>query len=195
MRIAAIAVAAWVAAGIAAGAVVIVNVHRLSHLSDTVTLSAGALDQTAEGLGDLRRAPFVGNRIGRVADGIKATAASARQNAERSRQSILTLGYVLGGLVAAIPGLPALAIYLAYCVVRARDAEAVRQALAETDDRRLVEEYLGRRALARLPYRDLVAIAPEPWRDAADGHYERLAAAELARLGLDGAGRGTVATQ
>jgi len=183
--LAAAAVVASIVIGLLAGAVVVVNVHRLSQLSDTLLTSAEALDQTAEGLDDLRRAPFIGGRIGKVADNIGATASSARENAERSRKSVLTLGYVLGGLIAAIPAVPTLVAYLIYRALRQRDAVAVRHALATSENPQLLRRYLALRALARLPYRDVVALGSEPWREAAEGHYAHLAATELARLGIE----------
>ena len=52
-----------------------------------------------------------------------------------------------------------------------------------------LEEFLARRALAHLPYHELRELSDEGSAAFDDGALDRLAAAELHRLGLDGSSR------
>ena len=46
------------------------------------------------------------------------------------------------------------------------------------------EQYLARRAIDALPWDELRALSPDPWRAVAAGDFPALADAELRRLGL-----------
>jgi hypothetical protein len=83
-----------------------------------------------------------------------------------------------------MPSLPLLALYLPARVGRVHEARAVESARDSAAGDPGFEELLARRAAYTLSYRQLGEITAEPWSDLAAGRFERLARAELERLGL-----------
>lgn len=177
------AILIWAAAWIVVGFVVYHEVRGLSQLSDTLESASDAIDETGRALGNLRDLPFVGPDLGNLADRASATAASARASAEDSRKRAERLSIVLGFSVAVAPTVPLLALYIPMRIARAREVRAVRRALRAGSGREF-EELLAWRALQNLPYHRLRSASPHPRLDIETGRYDRLARAELARLGI-----------
>jgi hypothetical protein len=177
------AILIWAAAWIVVGVVVYHEVRGLAELSDTLESASEAIDETGRALGSLRELPLVGEDLGRLADRASATAASARASAQDSRERAERLSMLLGVSVAVAPTAPLLALYVPMRIARVREVRAVRRALRAGSGREF-EELLAWRALQNLPYHRLRSASPHPRLDIETGRYDRLARAELARLGI-----------
>ena len=109
------------------------------------------------------------------------------RNGMEARDRIHELATVLGILVALIP---IVAVTGSYLVWRIRDVRALSAAgafvrYAERSGR--IEEanaVLAHRAVALLPFRQLMRASPDPIRDLAEGRHEALAAAMLRHAGM-----------
>lgn len=184
IRLLDVALSIWLAVWLAIGILIGIDVHNLGHLSATLSDSGKALQQVAKALQGLSAIPLVGHQLGALASQLARTGRSAQLNATQTRQSIDQLSYLLAIVVVIIPGMPVLGLYLPFRLGRAREARTVRQAMASTTNRRLLERYLANRALYNLPYHQLEGISEEPWEDVNRGHLADLAEAELCRLGF-----------
>jgi hypothetical protein len=101
-----------------------------------------------------------------------------------SNESIRNLGLLLGLAIAVIPATPVLGFYLPLRLRRAREAQAVADHLADRGLDASLGELLARRAIHTLPYHVLQAVSADPVEDLRAGRFDRLAQAELRRLGL-----------
>lgn len=181
-----VVVAAWAIAWIAVGLIVANELQGLAELSDTVGRVGEAAESSGAALDSLGGlVPLIGDTLEVPAAEIQEAGRSAQESGEASRKSIDTLSLLLGLSIALIPSVPVLAAYLPGRLLRAREARAVEQARRRAGDDPLFAEFLARRAAHNLSYRRLAEVSREPWRDIEGGHYERLAAAELERLGLE----------
>ncbi|MGH9102842.1 MAG: hypothetical protein ACRDYD_07670 [Acidimicrobiales bacterium] len=174
----------WLAGWLVAGIFVAIDIHHLGKVAATVGTAGHALRLTAQGLKSFAALPFVGHQLAGVGAQVAAAGRQAQQAAIATEGSVNQLSWLLGMCVVVIPGVPALAVYLPFRVARARESRAVRRALGNEPDRAAVNQYLANRALATLPYHVLRQVSDEPWEEVRAGRYERLAAAELARLGV-----------
>jgi hypothetical protein len=175
-------VAVWIGLGVAIG----VNVHHLTQLSHSVTLAGTAVQAVGKTLGALSDVPLVGGSIGHAAQQIQQAGASTVTSGQSSASSVSTLSWLLAVAVAVLPSAPVLGFYLPLRIHRAREARALAQSARLHGRDPNFREFLARRALGSLAYRDL----PEGAWTAAD--RDRFAAAELRRLGLDPAILGSV---
>jgi hypothetical protein len=178
------AIVLWAAVWIVVGVVVYHEVRGLAQLGDTLDTASEAIDETGRALGGLRNLPFVGPELGALADRASATAASARASAQESRDRAQRLGVILGVSIAVAPTAPLVLLYLPMRVTRVREVRAVRRALGPRGHPRAFEELLAWRAMHNLPYHRLRSASPHPRLDLETGRYDRLARAELARLGI-----------
>ncbi len=181
---------AWTVAWIAIAVVIALEVQDLGELSDTVATVGGAAEATGSALGVFGDLPVVG---GAVADALAAPAAeiqeagqNAQESAESTQRSVDVLSVLLGLAVALIPSASLLVLYLPARVARTREARAVEAARREAADDPVFHEFLARRAAHNLSFRQLDRVTAEPWRELAEGRFDRLARAELERLGLRG---------
>jgi hypothetical protein len=94
------------------------------------------------------------------------------------------LSILVGAAVALVLLAPLLIAYLPARLLRMRDTRAIRQALHDSDSAPGVDRYLAYRAIAALPLHRLRPVTDDPWRDLSNGPPQRLADAELTRLGL-----------
>ena len=100
---------------------------------------------------------------------------------------LVLIAGLLGALVLAVTLVPWLARYLPWRARRLAELRNAHRAIrhstlgVSTTD---MERSLASRALNRLPYDELLARSPDPFGDFAAGRYDRLAAAELASVGL-----------
>lgn len=140
-------------------------------------------------IGDaFREVPFVGEGIDNVATGAFETAGDPFIFVGQELESMLILiARLLALLVVGVMVIPWLNRYLPWrarrlATVRAAH-QAIRRAPVDMSDA-AVQRALATRALSRLPYPDLLEHTSDPFGDFAAGHYERLAKAELASVGL-----------
>lgn len=108
------ALVGWVIAWVVFAAVVGVEVWQLDLLGTSVAQNARALGATSDSLGSLSDLPLVGDRVGGVASEIRKAAAQTEAEALASRGRFHGLAILLGLIVALVPTLPIVVIYLAY---------------------------------------------------------------------------------
>lgn len=178
------AVVVWVAAWIALGLLVGREVRDLRELSDTVVVAGVAVEDTADLVDSLGSIPFVGGQVGEVADEVRAAGRSAQASGRDSRDSTEDLAVLLALSIGLIPTLPLLGLYAPLRISWAREARAVRQAVAVNPSDPVLLRFLANRALFNLPFQEVTAVSPDPFRDLEEGRVESLANRELRRLGL-----------
>jgi hypothetical protein len=140
----------------------------------------------------LERIPLVGEG---AADGVRGALASAGAPlvsfGTDLERLLIVVSALLGLLLVAVAVVPWLSRYLPWRVARWRrlnaGARAVRgprrgRAVPIPDAR--LEEVLASRAVHRLEYDELLEHTPDPFGDWVAGRHDRLAAAELDRIGL-----------
>jgi hypothetical protein len=184
MRILRAAFLVWAAVWIALAIVTAHELLVLRDLSDTIVKTGKAVDTAGQALQSVAGIPFVGGRVGPLADQVRTAGQSAVASGHTTRASSTNLAILLGIAVGLIPTVPALGLYLPLRSAWRRERAAVRHALQERGDDPLLGEYLARRALQNLPYHSLRSITDRPWADVEAGRVDALAAAELERLGL-----------
>ena len=188
IRLLDLAVVVWVVAWVVLALFVAREVRDLRQLSDTVVIAGVAVEDTGDAVDALATVPFVGERVGEVADEVRVAGRSAQLSGRESRSSIDDLSVLLALAIGLVPTLPLLALYAPLRIAWSRDSRAVRRALAAREPDRLLLELLARRALLTRPYADIRAVTEEPFRDLDEGRFRPLAELELRRLGLDGDG-------
>ncbi len=189
IRVVDAALIVWTAAWLLIGVAVARDVRGLTQLSGTVVAGGQVLRVTGSELGQLASVPFVGDQLGAVSQQLDGVADQAIASGRDSARRVRSLSVLLGFAVALVPTVPLIALYVPLRVGRAREVRAVRRAAAQAPGDPVLLQFLARRAVERLPYHRLRRVTPDPWADLAQGHYQRLAAAELERLGLSRASR------
>lgn len=167
------AIAGWLIAWIVMGIQVGREVAQLGNLSDTAVLAGDAIEQTADVLDQVGRIPLVGTPVGDLADSIRRTGRSARQNGAATRDDVDDLSVLLGLSIALIPTIPLAAVWIPLRLRWRRERQAVGRALATGSPD--LERLLAERARTSLPLDQVLAL---------DADREALAQAELERLGL-----------
>jgi hypothetical protein len=174
----------WTLLWVVIGYLVYHEVSALTSLSNTVVTAGRALDETAATLSAVSDIPLIGGRIGDLAAQAHRTAVSAVANGRESRGDIRNLAVLLGIAVAAAPTTPLLVLYGLLRNGWWRDVHAARELAEGLEDDVVLERLLARRALDRLPYRQLKRVSANPWLDYEEGRTRDLARAELERMGL-----------
>lgn len=177
------AMALWVVAWIGLGVAIGIDVQHLTDLSHTVSNDGAAVQAVGRTLGGLGAVPLIGGNLGHLADQVQQAGASAVHSGHSSASAIHALSILLAVAVALLPSIPVLGFYLPLRLERGREARAVRRALSEHAGDPRLEEFLARRAIATLGYRRLRNL-PQAWEDLEHQRTDRLAAAELRRLGI-----------
>jgi hypothetical protein len=139
---------------------------------------------TGDLLSSLQEVPFVGGRVGDVAERVKEAGRNARVSGRASRDSTENLSALLALAIGLIPTLPLLGLYAPLRIAWTREARAVRRSLATAPSDRVLKEYLARRAVASLSFQELLAVTKDPFGDLDEGRFDALAERELDRLGL-----------
>jgi hypothetical protein len=178
------AVVVWVAAWITLALLVGREVRDLRELSDTVVASGVAVEDTADLVDALGNVPFVGDQVGKVADEVRTAGRSAQASGRDSRDSTEDLSVLLALSIALIPTLPLLGLYAPLRISWTREARAVRRAVETDPSDPVLQRFLANRALLNLPFQEVMAASPDPFRDLDQGRVEALANRELRRLGL-----------
>ena len=187
MRVLNVVLAIWAAFWLGIAAYTAYEVASLQALSRTVVKAGAATESTGHALAAIGGLPFVGGRIAQLAAQAIAAGASARTSGASTAATIDQLAVLLGIAIALIPTVPLLALYLPLLLSWRRDRTAVRSAVASWDGEPGLEAFLAQRAVAYLPFHELRALGYDGTDDSAVN--AELAAAELRRLGLDGAAR------
>ena len=190
IRLLDVAVILWLALWIALAVLVAQEVRDLRQLSDTVVVAGAAVEDTGDAVDSLGTIPFVGDRLGKVADEVRVAGQSAQESGRESRSSIDDLSVLLGLAIGLVPTLPLLALYAPLRIAWSRDSRAVRRALAAAEPDPVLLELLARRALLSRSYEDIRAVSDDPFRDIEEGRVRLLADLELRRLGLEWQGDG-----
>jgi hypothetical protein len=185
IRVLDLAVILWLTSWVVLALLVAREVRDLRQLSDTVVVAGVAVEDTGDAVDSLATVPFVGERVGSVADEVRAAGRSAQTSGRESRSSIDDLSVLLALAIGLVPTLPLLALYAPLRVAWSRDARAMRQALAAEEVDPVLLELLARRALLSRSYGDIRAVSDDPFRDIEEGRVRLLAELELRRLGLD----------
>jgi hypothetical protein len=188
IRLLDLAVVVWVVGWVVLARFVAREVRDLRQLSDTVVIAGVAVEDTGDAVEALATVPFVGERVGEVADEVRVAGRSAQLSGRESRSSIDDLSVLLALAIGLVPTLPLLALYAPLRIAWSRDSRAVRRALAAREPDPLLLELLARRALLTRAYAEIRAVTEEPFRDLDEGRFRPLAELELRRLGLDGEG-------
>jgi hypothetical protein len=171
-------VVAWAFAGIAIGR----QIQGLAEVTDSARDAGLATQRAGDAIDRLRGLPLVGGAVGDSAATIREAGQTAIDGAARGRTRVRRLGAIVGALIAIVPSLPLLWLYLPGRISEAGDRRRILGRLREGDP--AIDELLATRAVAHLPYRTLLAITPDPAEDLRAGRHERLADAELSRLRL-----------
>jgi hypothetical protein len=176
-----LAVLAWTAAWVAAGAALYRLVEKLAVPGERVEQAgssfAGDIAEIQQKVG---RLPVVGGELqdpfGRLAGVGRTLAAAGVTQQEVVHQLALWLGVV----VAVVPIVALLLVWLPRRVSWAREAGAASRLRMDGADLQL----FAIRAVANRPLRDLHRVTPDPAGDLRAGEYQALADLELRALGL-----------
>lgn len=174
----------WVALGIAIGR----DIAQQVDLAEQVVRVGATLRATGEGFEALSAIPFVGDDIGAVAERVVTAGSEVEASGQASSDAIREMSVLVALALALLPTLILVPVYLPMRVAWRRDVAALRGALRGDAPSPALRRVLALRALVYLPYDQLRATEPDPWAALEGGDDERLAAAELARLGLDAGG-------
>lgn len=184
-----VALALWAALWIGLGCYVGYEVNALRTLGDTVVKAGVATESTGKAIQSIGNVPFVGSTVGTLGAQAVAAGRSAEVSGRSSRSTIDQLAILLGLAVGLIPTVPLLSLYFPLRRSWRRDRGAVALAVSRWDGEPGLEEFLARRALSHLPYHELRELSENGSAAFEDSARDRLAAAELHRLGLDGSSR------
>jgi hypothetical protein len=137
--------------------------------------------------------PLVGEG---AADGIRGALSSAGEPlvvfGTDLERLLIIVAAVLGALLVAVAIVPWLNRYLPWRIARWRRLNAASQVIRGRRGRRepipdaALEGLLASRAVHRLEYDELLEFSPDPFGDWVAGRHDRLAMAELDRVGLRG---------
>jgi hypothetical protein len=138
--------------------------------------------------GALAGVPFVGAQIQKLSTESFHTAGEPLIFVGTQLEGLIVLvATLLGILVVAVMLIPWLTRYVPWRARRLTDLRAAHRAIRRAPHEGLnasVERLLASRALHRMSYSELLKETPDPFGDFISGHYERLARAELASVGL-----------
>lgn len=176
-----LAVLAWTAAWVAAGLALYRLVERLAvpgaRVEQAGTSFAGDVAEIQQKVG---RLPVVGGQLqdpfGRLAGVGRTLAEAGVTQQEVVRQLALWLGVV----VAAVPVIALLLVWLPRRVTWVREAGAASRLRLDGADL----ELFAIRAVANRPLRELHRVSPDPAGDLRAGNFQALADLELRALGL-----------
>lgn len=177
-------VAFWLSLWLVIGSWSGYTIWQVSSLGDTVSNSGTALNSAGEALQSVGGVPVVGERPAELGDEVVATAAEITGRGQDIKSDLRRLSLLLGLSIALMPTTPVLGLYLPLRLARRREVRELRRALARHGRDAALDRYLAERAVHVLPYATVRSISADPWSDIAHGRAQRLADAELERLGL-----------
>ncbi len=177
----------WILVGTWTG----VQIHQLTGLTDSTVQSGRALQTAGAALRSVSSVPVIGDRTGELGQQVSATADGIIASGGDARASVQRLSILIGLAVGLGPCAPVLLGYIPLRISRRNDVRDVRRALAADPNSPALQRFLMERALVNLRFRELVEVRLEPGGGVADDQHERLATAELHRLGLRWSDHGT----
>lgn len=181
-----ILLAVWVLVWIGLGVAIGIKLSDLSGLSHTAILTGHAVQALGRSFGLLGNVPLVGGAVGGVASQVQAAGANIAGGGANSLSSIHALSVLLAVAVALLPSVPVFGFYLPVRLDMRREARALRQAVLQHGDEPAFRAFLARRAIDAIGYHRLRGVTTLPWaHTGADAETAELAAAELARLGIE----------
>ncbi len=161
------------------------SVWVLADLGQTITSAGNALDSAGKGLQSIGQVPVVGEGPKGLGDQVRATAGQVVANGMAFSGQVHRLAVLLGLTTFFVPVTPILGLWAPMRLARRHEAAEMQRAVqAHGDDPALVR-YLAGRAVERLPYRELRSVTDDPCGDLVGGRWDRLAALELHRMGVD----------
>lgn len=170
----------WVALGIAIGR----DIAQQVDLAEQVVRVGATLRASGEGFEALSAVPFVGDDIGAVAQRVVTGGSEIEASGAASAEAIREMSVLVGIALALLPTMVLVPVYLPMRLAWRRDVAALRGALGGDAPSPALRRVLALRALVNLPYDELRALEPDPWAALQRGDDERLAGAEITRLGL-----------
>lgn len=144
----------------------------------------GSLGEAGKNIGDI---PLAGDQLRKPLDGAAAAGAELADAAQAYQDTVHDLALLAGLLIALGPILVVLSVWLPRRLAWIKDASAATRLLRSHPGAR---DLLALRALAARPLAELLGSSREPadliaaWRSGDSEVVERLAAIELAALGL-----------
>lgn len=174
----------WVVFWLVVGGWIGYAIWQLTGLSAGILDSGKAIDTAGRALQDLSRVPVIGDRTGELGNQVVSTAAQISSGALRADGSIRALSVLVGTSLGLGPMGAVLFAYLPWRLARRAEVRGTTRALADPARRDAAMASLARRALTNLPLEQLLLVTPDPEADLAAGRHERLALAEVRRLGL-----------
>ena len=179
-----VGVVIWVVVWLALGVMTWHDIRAQAELSANVIVMGTAVRDTREALSLVGGLPLVGAGISDLADRITLAGTEVETAGRGSRDAIQRVAVIAGLGIGVLPPALVLLLYLPARRLWGRDRDAIARALSSGIDRRGLDRYLARRAMEALPWDELQALSPDPWRSVEDGEFRALADAELERMGL-----------
>lgn len=178
----------WIVAWVEIGQRLTVTVDRLGGPARTLARAGGRLEDGLNGAaGGVGRLPVVGGPLEEVFSDTAGAGTALREAGVEQAEVAHQLAVALGLLVAGLAIAWALSRHLPARLRWVRDAGAARALLADATDLRL----FALRAVVNRPLSELRRVSADPGADLAAGRFDRLAALELAALGLPAPARKT----
>lgn len=181
---------AWLIVCAVAGSVVYQLVAALVVIADALTKTGMTFNHWIDAFRGAvpRGVPFLGNALIRMADQLQRNGGDALVQRGVQAHTVIERLAVALALLVALP--PALSVCLAYLPWRWRDGREMASTAAfvnaaeRSGHLRQAQAVLAYRALAVLPFRQLMRTSPDPAGDLAAGRYQDLAAAMARRAGV-----------
>ena len=177
-------VALWVVFWLVIGVLAAIQIWNLGKLSTGVVDSGRALGTAGRALQDLSALPVIGDRTGQLGQQVTTSGASIIAGGQEAATSTRVLAILLGVTIALGPLSPVLFVYLPGRLAWRAEVSQVTALLRDPTRHDAVMAQLARRCLTNLSVAEVLKVSSEPEADLAAGRYDRLAAAELRRLGL-----------
>jgi hypothetical protein len=173
---------AWAIAWIAVALLVAHYTRQVANVGETVSATGDALQKSG---GLIASLPLPLPNVHDTAASIQAAGASAVDSGHTSAEATRRLAVLLGLAIGVLPSVPILGLYLPIRVWRIRDARRIRSDFVRYGDDPGFKEFLAQRAAHNLSFEALRDVTDAPWADLREGRFDRLAEAELERLGVE----------
>lgn len=184
-----IATAAWVSLWVVLAARLYAALAGYAETGRELQRGGANLQAVGGAISDaLAGVPLVGQGIGDLGrSGFRAAGEPFIYVGGELEDLLILIAGLLGVLVLGVTLIPWLSRYLPWRARRLADLRHARRAI-RLPSRAIasgeMDRLLAGRALNRLPYDELLAHSPDPFGDYASERFDRLAAAELASVGL-----------
>ena len=189
-----VATLVWLTIWISLGVRLYGLLANLAESGRLVRRGGAEITSAGESIGSaLEEVPLVGEG---AADGVRGALAAAGEPlivfGTDLERLLIIIAAVLGGLLVAVAIIPWLNRFLPWRIARWRRLNAASRVIRGSRRRSdaipdaTLESLLASRAVHRLEYDELLEFSPDPFGDWVAGRHDRLAMAELDRVGLRG---------